>query len=87
MERTKIADVRPGAVKAAGFVERIRNTGAGGAVLRDRSGKLQVTIEKAAHPDWTETLAVLTPESVVTVEGVATENPQVAGRNRPCRSG
>ena len=79
MERTKIVNIRSGErVKAAGFVERIRNTSAMAfLVLRDSSGKLQVTIEKAAHPDWAETLAALTPESVVTAEGVAVENPQV----------
>jgi len=79
MERTMISNILPGArVKAAGFVERIRNTGAMAfLVLRDRSGKVQVTIEKNAHPEWAETLAQLTPESVVTVEGAAVENPQV----------
>lgn len=79
MERTLITRIIPGTeVKVQGFVERVRNTGAMAfLVLRDRTGKVQVTIEKAAHPEFAEDLNNLTPESVVTVEGSAVSNPQV----------
>ncbi|HQQ40826.1 MAG TPA: OB-fold nucleic acid binding domain-containing protein, partial [Clostridia bacterium] len=48
MERTLITRIIPGTeVKVQGFVERVRNTGAMAfLVLRDRTGKVQVTIEK-----------------------------------------
>jgi aspartyl-tRNA synthetase len=46
-------------------------------VLRDRSGKLQATIEKSEHPEWSQTLDSLTAESVVSLQGVIQENPQV----------
>jgi len=79
MERTLISRIIPGTeVKVQGFVERVRNTGAMAfLVLRDRTGKVQVTIEKAVHPEFVEDLNSLTPESVVTVEGSAVSNPQV----------
>lgn len=79
MERTLITRIIPGTeVKVQGFVERVRNTSAMAfLVLRDRTGKVQVTIEKAAHPEFAEDLNRLTPESVVTVEGSAVSNPQV----------
>ena len=79
MERTMMNQIIPGTgVKVRGFVERVRSTGAMAfLVLRDRTGKAQVTIEKAAHPEFAEDLNRLTPESVVTVEGSAVSNPQV----------
>ncbi|MEN6418054.1 MAG: aspartate--tRNA(Asn) ligase [Clostridiaceae bacterium] len=79
MERTMMNQIIPGTgVKVQGFVERVRSTGAMAfLVLRDRMGKVQVTIEKAAHPEFAEDLNRLTPESVVTVEGRAVSNPQV----------
>ena len=79
MERTLISRIIPGTeVKVQGFLERVRNTGAMAfLVLRDRTGKVQVTIEKAVHPELAEELNNLTPESIVTVEGTAAANPQV----------
>ncbi len=83
MERTMMNQIIPGTeVKVQGFVERVRSTGAMAfLVLRDRTGKVQVTIEKtakkAAHPELTEEINRLTPESVVSVEGRAVSNPQV----------
>ena len=53
-------------VKIEGFLERIRNTRTMAfLVVRDRSGSLQVTIEKERHPEWADLLDQLTPESVV----------------------
>lgn len=79
MERTMMKQIIPGTeVKVQGFVERVRSTGAMAfLVLRDRTGKVQVTVEKAAHLEFAEELNRLTPESVVTVEGNAVSNPQV----------
>ncbi|NLI53372.1 MAG: aspartate--tRNA(Asn) ligase [Clostridiales bacterium] len=79
MKRTLIQQARPEEpVLIQGFVEHIRNTRKMAfLVLRDRSGSLQATIEKELHPEWTGLLDALTPESVVSVEGVVRENPQV----------
>lgn len=65
-------------VRIQGFLEHIRNTRyMAFLVVRDRSGRMQATIEKANHPEWTELLDSLTAESVVSVEGTIQENPQV----------
>ena len=65
-------------VKIEGFLERIRNTRTMAfLVVRDRSGSLQVTIEKERHPEWADLLDQLTPESVVSLSGTIQENPQV----------
>ena len=79
MNRTLITAARTNApVKIEGFLERIRNTRTMAfLVVRDRSGSLQITIEKEQHPEWTELLGRLTPESVVSLEGTIQENPQV----------
>ena len=68
-------------VKTEGFLEHIRNTRTMAfLVVRDRSGKLQATIEKQLHPEWTALLESLTAESVVSLEGVISENPQYEPR-------
>ncbi len=79
MKRTWITEAQTNAlVKIEGFLERIRNTrNMAFLVVRDRSGALQVTIEKEQHPEWTELLDQLTPESVVSLSGIIQENPQV----------
>ena len=79
MKRTWITQAQTNApVKIEGFLERIRNTrNMAFLVVRDRSGVLQVTIEKEQHPEWTELLDQLTPESVVSLSGIIQQNPQV----------
>ncbi len=79
MKRTMISQARVNEpVLIQGFVEHIRNTRyMAFLVLRDRSGKLQATIEKSAHPEWEALLDTLTVESVVSIEGIMRENPQV----------
>ena len=70
-------------VKIEGFLEHVRNTRyMAFLVVRDSSGRLQATIEKQLHPEWTELLESLTVESVVSLEGIITENPQVKLRGR-----
>ncbi len=71
MKRVLIKDIKLGEVNhVAGFVETIRNKKAMCfIVLRDISGKLQLTIEKANHPDLEDTLAQITVDSVIEAEG------------------
>ena len=71
MQRVQIKDLKLGEVNhLAGFVENIRNKKfMCFIVLRDVSGKIQITIEKEKHPDWEELLASITIDSVISVEG------------------
>ncbi len=81
--RKMIKDISLGEVnKVAGFVENIRNKKSMCfIVLRDVSGKLQITIEKAQHPDWEEMLASITIDTVIEAEGkiVASEYVKLNG--------
>ena len=70
MERTYIKDIVPGYHKVQGFVENFRNKRTMAfIVVKDITGKLQVTIEKEKHPEMLEMLDSLTIHSVVTFEG------------------
>ena len=83
MERTLIKHVTPGYHKVQGFVENFRNKRTMAfIVVRDASGKLQVTIEKEKHPEMQEMLDNLTIHSVVTFEGevVASEYVKMGGK-------
>ncbi len=78
MERTYIKDIKPGIVKVSGFVENFRNKRTMAfIVVRDITGKLQVTIEKEKHPEFEEMLNSLTIHSVVTFEGEVVESEYV----------
>ncbi len=79
MERTHIKNLKINQpAKIQGFVENIRNKKAiAFLVVRDVTGKIQVTVDKAAHPEFAESLDALTVESVVTVEGIAVANESV----------
>jgi len=79
MKRTLISQATANEpVLIQGFVEYIRNTrNMAFLVLRDRSGSLQATIEKSAHPEWNDLLDTLTAESVVSTTGTIVENPFV----------
>jgi len=78
MERTYIKDVTPGIRKISGFVENFRNKKTMAfIVVKDITGKLQVTIEKEKHPEFTEMLDSLTIQSVVTFEGEVVESEYV----------
>ncbi len=69
---THLADVKsnePNTVQ--GFVENIRNKRSMAfIVLRDTTGKLQLTIEKEKHPELVPIIDAITLESVVTATGV-----------------
>ena len=79
MERTLIANVVCGENnKIQGFVENLRNKRTMAfLVIRDHSGRLQVTIEKEKHPDLAAVVDQLTVESVVTCIGPVVENSYV----------
>ena len=82
MNRTHIKDVKPGKVKIQGFIENLRNKKSMAfLVIRDLTGKIQVTVEKASLPEIAETVDKLSLDSVVTVEGeaVASEYVKLGG--------
>ncbi len=83
MERTYIKNVTPGMHRVQGFVENFRNKRTMAfIVVKDATGKLQVTIEKEKHPEMLEMLDNLTIHSVVTFEGevVASEYVKMGGK-------
>ena len=83
MERTYIKNVTPGMHRVQGFVENFRNKRTMAfIVVKDATGKLQVTIEKEKHPEMLEMLDRLTIHSVVTFEGevVASEYVKMGGK-------
>ncbi|NLD84001.1 MAG: aspartate--tRNA(Asn) ligase [Clostridiales bacterium] len=79
MERTLIAQVKTGETnKIQGFVENLRNKRTMAfLVIRDHSGRLQVTIEKEKSPELAAIVDQLTVESVVTCVGPVVENSYV----------
>ena len=79
MERTYINAVTPGSqVKIQGFVENLRNKRTMAfLVIRDISGKIQVTLEKEKSAEMSAIVDQLTIDSVVTVEGEAVANDYV----------
>ena len=79
MERNLIANVVCGETnKIQGFVENLRNKRTMAfLVIRDHTGRLQVTIEKEKHPDLAAVVDQLTVESVVTCVGPVVENEYV----------
>ena len=76
MERTYIANVKAGEqVKIAGFVENLRNKRTMAfLVIKDITGKMQVTLEKEKYPALAEKVDTLTIHSVITVTGTAVAN-------------
>ncbi len=83
MERTYIKDVTPGVCRVSGFVENFRNKRTMAfIVVRDRTGKLQITVEKEKHPEMLEMLDKLTIHSVVSFEGevVLSEYVKMGGK-------
>lgn len=79
MERTKIAKIVPGEkVKIAGYIENLRNKRTMAfIVVRDISGKIQVTLVKEEHPELAAVVDQLTLDSVITVTGEAVANDYV----------
>ena len=83
MERTYIAELPVGTpVRISGFVDTVRQMKWGAfVVLRDTSGRIQVTVDKAKIPEIVE----VTQHSVIEVVGTVVENPSVrlGGREIP----
>lgn len=81
MERTYINQVQNSVgstVKVQGFIENLRNSKAMAfIVLKDITGKLQITVEKADHPELVDTIDTLTADSVITVTGKVVANDYV----------
>ncbi len=75
MERTYIKDVKNNLdteIKIQGFVENFRDSkNMAFIVVKDITGKLQVTIEKSNCPQLLDIIAQITPDSVITVIGIA----------------
>ena len=74
MERLYIGKVKnylDTEVKLQGFVDTFRDSKAMTfIVLKDITGKVQITIEKADHPELLNLLQQITPDSVLTVKGI-----------------
>ena len=82
MERSYIKDITPGTRRISGFVENFRNKkNMAFIVVRDITGKMQVTVIKEEHPEFNELLEKLTIHSVVSFEGevVASEYVKLGG--------
>lgn len=79
MNRVMIKDIVLGKENhIAGFVENIRNKKTMCfIVLRDISGKLQLTIEKEKHPELNEILDAITVDSVIEATGLILESEYV----------
>lgn len=81
MERTYLAEAgkkRNEQIKVQGFVENIRNSKAMAfIVLKDITGKLQITIEKEKLPQLCDIVDQITGDSVLTVIGTLIENEYV----------
>ena len=81
MDRIYIRDVAEAAgktVKVQGFVDNYRDSKAMAfIVLKDITGRLQITVEKEKLPAVAEAIAGLTPDSVITAVGTIIENEYV----------
>lgn len=81
MERVYITDIRKNLnqeIKLQGFVDSFRdNKAMAFVVLRDITGRVQITIEKEEHPEMQELWSQLTPDSVITVVGTAVSSEYV----------
>ena len=79
MNRTYIKDIVAGTpCRVRGFIENIRNKRTMAfLVIRDVTGKLQLTIEKEKSPELAAVVDKLMLESVVTVTGTVVENEYV----------
>ncbi|MCL2605366.1 MAG: aspartate--tRNA(Asn) ligase [Defluviitaleaceae bacterium] len=79
MNRTYIANAQPGQrVRISGFLENIRNKRSMAfLVLRDITGKMQITVVKDENPEIAGKIDILTLDTVVTITGEVVTNPHV----------
>ena len=74
----KIADIKPGKVEIQGWIENLRDKKSMQfVVIRDLSGKVQVTVVKEENPEIAEIFSHATLESTVKIVGNAVENEYV----------
>lgn len=74
----QISQLKTGPVEFSAWVEKIRDQKSMQfIVLKDRSGKVQVTVEKAKLPEIAEIFSSLTPDSYITVSGELVKNEWV----------
>ncbi len=76
MNRTYIKDIQPGTnCRISGFIENLRNKRTMAfLVIRDLTGKMQVTLEKEKYPELAVLVDQMTIHSVISVEGKAIAN-------------
>lgn len=81
MHRTYIADAIKSSgqqVLVQGFVDNFRDSKSMAfIVLKDITGKIQITIEKESHPDLLDVLSQLTNDSVISVIGTVKQDDYV----------
>ncbi|MBR1592349.1 MAG: aspartate--tRNA(Asn) ligase [Ruminococcus sp.] len=81
MEKTYISDIRNfigEKIKVQGFVENFRNSRKMAfIVVKDITGKVQITVEKELKPELCDTLEKITGDSVITVTGTVREDDYV----------
>lgn len=81
MKRTyanEISDKFDQTVKVQGFVENFRDSkNMAFIVLKDITGKIQVTVDKQSTPQLEDVVSQITPDSVLTVVGKAIKNDYV----------
>ena len=74
----RICEIKPGHVEIQGFIENLRDKkNMQFVVIRDLSGKVQVTVVKSEKPEIAEIFSHATLESTVKVVGEAVENEYV----------
>ena len=74
----KIAEIKPGKVEFQGFIENLRDKkNMQFVVIRDLSGKIQITVIKSERPEIAEIFSHATLESTVKVTGIAVQNEYV----------
>ena len=75
---TKIGEIKPGKVEIQGWIENLRDKKSMQfIVIRDLSGKVQVTVVKEEKPEIAEFFSKATLESTVKITGVAVANEYV----------
>ena len=81
MERTyieKAPSCEGQTVLLKGFIDNLRDSKyMTFIVLKDITGKIQITIEKENHPELIDTISKLTPDSVISVVGTVNANDYV----------
>ena len=74
----KISEIKPGKVEVQGFIENLRDKKSMQfVVIRDLSGKIQITVIKSDHPEIAELFSHTTLESTIKVVGTAVKNEYV----------